>query len=182
MYRVSLILLLTFWAETLLCQESILGKVKPIVLNHLKTAPQLKGSEIAGIEINSVSKINEKEKNNYFYNFYNAFRLNQVEQIELIKLSAETIIDRGKYNDLKRKDFNKAIGEIKKVLQKTVPLIDSLWTLEEKYKNLQPNDNTQEYFLVTFSFNTITSGVKLTNEDYKMILDKDLKVLLYDFM
>lgn len=182
MKRALPFLLLTLLIKVSVCQESTKDKVKPIVLNYLKTVPQLKGSEVTSIEINSVSLIDEKEKNSHFFNFYNSFRLNQVEQIELIKLSAEAIVREGKYNSLTRKDFDKRIVEIKKVLQTKVPLIDSLWTLEEKYKNPQSNGNTQEYYFVTFTFTTLTSGTKLTNEDYKMILTKELKVLLYDFM
>jgi hypothetical protein len=87
-----------------------------------------------------------------------------------------------KYNDLTRKDYKKEVENIKEVMRETVPSIDSLWTLEERYKNIQPSGNSQEYYFVTFSFTTLVSGTKLAHEDYKMILSKDLKVLLYDFV
>jgi hypothetical protein len=166
-------------SSILSAQETTKGKLKPLIESYLKLEPQYRNCIISDVVITNISIIDEKEKIKSLFDFYHTYRLQQIEQIGFIKGKA-AFIEQHTAED--KALFKKYVGEINGTLQETVPLIDSLWVLEDKYKTATAGTSTSEYYSVTFNFIYTLNNSKVVEKNHRVIFNKDLAIIHHDFL
>jgi hypothetical protein len=166
-------------SSTLFSQETMKGKFKPLIESYLKQEPLYRNCVISDVVITNISIIDEKEKIKSLYDFYHSYRLKQIEQIGFIKGKAD-FIEQHAAED--KALFKKYAAEINSTMQETVPLIDSLWVLEDKYKTATPANTTTEYYSVTFNFIYTLNNSKVTEKNHRVIFTNDMQIIHHDFV
>ena len=164
---------------SLFAQETMKTKLKPLLENHLKTEPLYRNCVVSDITITNISILDEKEKNKSLFDFYHAYRLKQIDQIGFIKGKAGFIEQHCADN---KELFKKYADEINAAMRETVPLIDSLWVIEDRYKTSPVSSPTTEYYSVTFTFGYTLNGSKVTETNHRILLSSQLEVLHHDFL
>jgi hypothetical protein len=154
-------------------------KLKPLIEAYLKTEPLYQNTVISDVVITNISIIDEKEKIKSLFDFYRTYRLQQIEQIGFIKGKASFIEQHTTEN---KELFKKYVNEIKGTLQETVPLIDSLWVIEDKFKTATAGTSTAEYYLVTFNFIYTLEKSKVVEKNHRVIFTNQLDIIHHDFL
>jgi hypothetical protein len=160
-------------------QVTMKEKLKPLIEAYLKTEPLYKNTVISEVVITNISIIDEKEKIKSLFDFYHAYRLKQIEQIGFIKGKADFIEQHTAEN---KELFRKYVGEINTTLQETVPLIDSLWLIEDKWKTATPGTSTAEYYLVTFNFIYTLDKSRVVEKNHRVIFTSQMDIIHHDHL
>lgn len=164
---------------TAFAQETMKAKLKPLIENYLKREPLYHNCVITDVTITNISIIDEKEKNKSLFDFYRSYRLKQIEQISFIKGKAD-FIEQHCFDN--KELFKKYVDEINTTLRETVPLIDSLWLIEDKYKIATVNSVAAEYYLVTFNFIYTLNGSKVTEKGHHAMFGNQLDIIHHDYL
>lgn len=175
----SILIIFVCLAYTLSAQETMKAKMKPIIEKYLKKDSLYMNSVISDVAITNISIVDEKEKNKSIYDFYHAYRIKQIEQIGFIKGKADFIEQHCSDNKVL---FKKYVDEINATLAETVPLVDSLWILEDKYKTAPVTSPAAEYYLVTFNFNYTLNTSKVVEKNHRVVLTNQLEIIHHDFL
>jgi hypothetical protein len=175
----STLIIFVFLSGILYAQETMKAKLRPLIENQLKLELLYRNCVIGDVTITNISIIDEKEKNKSLYDFYRAYRIKQIEQISFIKGKADFI----EQHCVDNKDlFKKYVNEIDSTLIETVPVIDSIWVLEDRYKTMQVSSTPAEYYLVTFNFTYTLNGSKVSEKNHRMMFNSQLNSIHHDFL
>src|ERR1041385_4283180 len=155
-------------------QETMKAKLKPLIEKYLKTEPLYRNCIINEVTITNISIIDEKEKTKSLYDFYHATRLKEIDQISFIKSNVEFIEQHCLDN---RELFKKNIDEMNATLKESVPLVDSLWLIEEKYKTAPATSSSTEFYLVTFTFVYTLNNSKVTEKNHRMMFTGQFDII-----
>ncbi len=164
---------------SLSAQETTKTKLKPLIENYLKTEPLYRNCVVSDVAITNISILDEKEKNKSLFDFYHAYRLKQIDQIGFVKGKADFIEQHCADN---KELFKKYTNEINATMRETVPLVDSLWVIEDSYKVTPINPSTAEYYSATFTFVYTLNGSKVTETNHRILFNNLLEVLHHDFL
>ncbi|MES2619660.1 MAG: hypothetical protein V4615_02330 [Bacteroidota bacterium] len=175
----SILIIFVCLASIVSAQETMKAKVKPLIENYLKKEPLYLNCIISDVAITNISIVDEKEKNKNIYDFYHAYRVKQIEQIGFIKGKADFIEQHCGDNKVL---FKKYVDEINATLLETVPLVDSLWVLEDKFKTAPVTSTAAEYYLVTFNFNYTLNNSKVVEKNHRVVLTNLLEIIHHDFL
>lgn len=163
---------------TLFAQETMKTKLKPLIENYVKRDPLYRNCVVNEVAITNISILDEKEKNKSLSDFYHAERLKEIDQIGFIKGSVDFI----KQHCADDKElFKKYVAEINTNLRESVPLIDSLWLMEDKYKTAAMNSSAAEYYLATFTFVYTLNGSKVTEKNHRVMFTNQLDIIHHDY-
>ena len=173
------ILAFVFVSYAASAQQTMKEKLKPLIEKYLKTDPLYHNCVVTDVVITNISILDENEKNKSLFDYYHTYRLQELEQIGFIKGKAEFIEQHCADN---KELLNKYVDEINGTLKETVPLIDSLWVLEDKYKMPVRDTTAAEYYLVTFNLVYLLDKSRVEESNHKIIFNQQLEAIHHDYL